>query len=62
MEFPKDDFLVVTTDGPDDDKLVSAIMDEIHAIAGRYGGGLDECGAIEGAPFEELFEQRPRSH
>jgi hypothetical protein len=63
LELP-DDFILVTTDGPDDDKFTGAVMDEINAIVNRYGGLLDEWGAIDPnrGPFEELFECRPRLH
>jgi hypothetical protein len=59
-----DDFVLVTTDGPDNYKFIDAIMGEINAIVDRYGGFLDGCGAIDPnrAPFEELFECRPRLH
>ena len=67
MKIPKDDFLLVTTDGPDDDKFVDAVWDEIQAILDPYGGDFYECGLVEpielDRPFEELFKPpRPRAH
>jgi hypothetical protein len=63
LESP-DDFILVTTDGPDDYKFIDTVMDEINAIVDRYGGLLDGCGAIDpnGGPFEELFECRSHLH
>jgi hypothetical protein len=61
MEFPKDDFLLVTTEIREDRVWDSAVMrhvmNEINAIVDRYGGDLSECGprGIRGAPFDELF-------
>jgi hypothetical protein len=45
---------------PDDDKIVGAVMHEIDAIVGRYGGACCECGPIPSdyVPFEGIFEQR----
>jgi len=56
---PLDDFLLAMRDGPNDDKFVSAVWDEIDAIVDRYGGDICECGLIksdEEHPFERLFE------
>jgi hypothetical protein len=57
LEIKTDDFLLVMTEGSDDSRFISAIMDLIDAIADRYGGGMWECGLINTAiaPFEDLF-------
>jgi hypothetical protein len=63
LQIPEDDFILVTTDSPDDCKIWDAVMDEINAIVYRYGGLLDECGPVsDRTPFEELFDQPPRRH
>jgi hypothetical protein len=58
LTHPEDDFMEASIDGIDDDKIVHAIMNEIDAIVGRYGGLCCECGPIpsDHVPFEGLFE------
>ena len=63
---PLDDFLLAMRDGPNDDKFVDAVWDEINAIVDHYGGDFYECGPVEpielDRPFERLFEPPPRAH
>jgi hypothetical protein len=59
MEFPLDDWMLVTTDVlTDDDNVWSAIMDEVGSIVRAYGGDFSECGPIpsDREPFAHLFD------
>ena len=59
---PLDDFIEVHVEGPDDTKIIHAVMDEINAIVDPCGGCCMECGAIERdhVQFAELFEDADR--
>ena len=59
LEFPLDDWMLVTIDVlTDDDKVLIAVMREVGAIVDRYGGDFSECGAIpsDREPFAHLFD------
>ena len=61
LEFPLDDWMLVTTDVlTDDDNVWSAIMDEVGSIVRPYGGDFSECGPIpsDREPFAGLFDDR----
>jgi hypothetical protein len=53
---PLDDFLLAMRDGPNDDKFVSAVRDEIQTIVRPYGGDCYEWGLIESDELEHPFE------
>src|SRR5262245_12820956 len=42
-----DDFVEAIIAGPDDDRIIDAIMCEIDALVGSYGGLCVECGPME---------------
>jgi hypothetical protein len=44
--------------GPDDPKVIDAIMDEVDAIVRKYGGICYECGPIgrDHVSFADLFK------
>ena len=46
LAHPLDDFIEAHIEGPDDPKVIHAIMDEVNAIVERYGGLCFECGPI----------------
>jgi hypothetical protein len=46
LAHPEDDFMEASIDGIHDDKIVGAVMHEIDAIVGRYGGACCECGLL----------------
>lgn len=62
LAHPLDDFIEAVTVGPDDPKIIDAIMDEVDAIVGKYGGACFECGPIESdhIPFADLFKDTGR--
>jgi hypothetical protein len=47
LDHPLDDFLEVVIEGPNDFKIMDAIMDEITAIVWRFGGYCNSCGPLE---------------
>ena len=47
LAHPLDDFIEAVTVGPDDSKVIYAIMNHVEAIVAKYGGCCDECGPIE---------------
>jgi hypothetical protein len=55
LEHPLDDFLELRIEGPDDDKIITAIMNEVNAIVEQYGGLCYECGPVDPdqAPFAD---------
>lgn len=55
---PLDDFIEAVTMGPDDPKVIYAMMDEVEAMVGKYGGVCIECGPIgrDYVPFADLFK------
>src|SRR5262249_1354751 len=57
LAHPLDDFIEAYIEGPDDPKVIRAIMKEVDAIVGRYGGECFECGPIgpDHTPFADLF-------
>jgi hypothetical protein len=60
LAHPLDDFIEAAILGQNDPKVITAIMDEINAIVGKYGGTCIECGPIPGdyVPFADLFNCR----
>jgi hypothetical protein len=58
LAHPLDDFIEAVILGPDDPKVIDAIMHEVDAIVGRYGGMCFECGPIgrNHVPFAEIFK------
>jgi hypothetical protein len=65
LEFPLDDWMLVTTDVlTDDDKVLLAVVREVGAIVDRYDGDFSECGLIpsDREPFADLFDETPRRH
>ena len=56
--FPLDDFIEAGIEGPDDPKVINAVMDEVNTIVKKYGGRCIECGRIgkNYEPFADLFE------
>jgi hypothetical protein len=57
LAHPLDDFIEAVIDGPDDPKVIEAIMREVNAIVDKYGGICMECGLISNGyvPFADLF-------
>jgi hypothetical protein len=53
---PLDDFIEAVIVGPNDSKVIDAIMNEVEAIVAQYGGCCVECGPIERdhVPFADL--------
>jgi len=63
LEFPLDDWMLVTTDvDTDDHDMWSAIIEHAGAIVRPYGGDFSECGPIasDEEPFAELFDEPAR--
>jgi hypothetical protein len=58
LAHPLDDFIEAVIEGPDDPKVIDAIMNEVNAIVDRYGGLCMSCGPIgkDYVPFADLFE------
>jgi hypothetical protein len=58
LAHPEDDFMEVSIEGTDDDKVVDAIINEINTIVDCCGGLCFECGPIpsDRLPFED-FDQ-----
>ena len=58
LAHPLDDFIEAVIEGPDDPKVIKAVMDEVNTIVERYGGHCIECGRIgkNYEPFADLFE------
>jgi hypothetical protein len=52
---PLDDFLLAMRDGPNDDKFVDTVWDEIQTIVDRYGGDVCECGLLDLDELERPF-------
>ena len=54
---PLDDFMEAVIDGPDDPKVIEAIMNEVNTIVDKYGGLCIECGRVgnDYVPFADLF-------
>jgi hypothetical protein len=65
LEFPLDDWMLVTTNVlTDDDKVLLAVMREVGAIVDRYGGDFSEYGPIpsDRESLADLFDETPRRH
>jgi hypothetical protein len=62
LEHPLDDFLEAFIVGPDDPKVIDAIMNEVDGIVGKYGEACIKCGPVGGdhVPFAELFDEAGR--
>jgi hypothetical protein len=62
LAHPLDDFIEAVIVGPDDPKVLAAIMNEVDAIVGKYGGVCFECGPIgrDYVPFADLFKNAER--
>jgi hypothetical protein len=60
---PLDDHIECLIEGPDDSKILEAIVNEINAIVGPHGGMCIECGPVgaDYVPFEELTAPRRRT-
>lgn len=60
MAHPLDDFIEAVIVGPNDSKVIDAIMKEVDAIVGKYGGTCFECGPIgrDYVPFADLFKEQ----
>ena len=59
LAHPLDDFIEAAILGKNDPKVITAIIDEIDAIVGKYGGLCIECGPIpeDHVPFANLFDR-----
>ena len=64
VHLPEDYAMEASIDGTYDDKVISAIWDEITAIVRPYGGDCWECGPIlpDYVPFEDHLTQRYREN
>jgi hypothetical protein len=62
MAHPLDDILEAVVVGCWDDPIIYAIMCEVNAIVGKYGGECYKCRPIgrDYVPFSDLFEGRSR--
>lgn len=58
LAHPLDDFIEAVIEGPDDPKVIDAIMSEVNAIVEKYGGLCMECGRAgkDYVPFADLFK------
>ena len=58
LAHPLDNFVEAVVFGPNDPKVIGAIMDEVDAIVGKYGGCCFECGPIgrDYRPFADMFK------
>ena len=58
LAHPLDDFIEAVIVGPNDPKVIDAIMNEVDAIVGKYCGVCIECGPIgrDYVPFADLFK------
>ena len=63
LAHPLDDFIEAVILGPNDPKVIDAIMNEVDAIVGKYGGLCIECGPIgrNYVPFAEMSKDTARS-
>jgi len=59
LAHPLDDFIEAAILGKNVPKVTTAIMDEIDAIVGKYGGLCIECGPIpeDYVPFANLVDR-----
>jgi hypothetical protein len=57
LAHPLDEFIEAVILGKNDPKVITAIVDEVDAIVGKYGGSCSECGPIPESyvPFANLF-------
>jgi hypothetical protein len=62
LAHPLDNFIEAVIFGPNDPKVIGAIMDEVEAIVRKYGGVCLECGPIgrDYVPFADLFKDPGR--
>ena len=62
LAHPLDDFIEAVIVGPNDPKVIDAIMNEVDAIVGKYCGVCIECGPIgrDYVPFADLFKDTGR--
>jgi hypothetical protein len=62
LAHPLDDFIEAVILGPHDPKIIGAIMNEVDAIVGKYGGACFECGPIgrNHVPFADIFKDTAR--
>ena len=58
LAHPLDNFIEAVTSGPNNPKVIDAIMNEVEAIVGKYGGHCLECSPIgrDYVPFADLFK------
>jgi hypothetical protein len=61
LTHPLDNFIEAVISAPNDVKVIDAIMDEVDAIVGKYGGTCFGCGPIgrDHIPFADLFKDIP---
>lgn len=59
LAHPLDDFIEAIIEGPDDDKVIGAVFEEVNSIVDKYGGLCDECGPVEPdyVPFVDLIRE-----
>ena len=62
LAHPLDDFIEAVVVGPNDPKVIDALMNEVEAIVSKHGGVCVECGPIgrEYVPFAGLFKDLRR--
>ena len=62
LAHPLDNFIEAVVFGCNDPKVVGAIMDEVDAIVGKYGGICTECGPVrrDYVPFADVFQDSGR--
>jgi hypothetical protein len=62
LAHPLDDFIEAVIFCPNDPKVINAIMNEVDALVGKYGGVCLECGPIgrDHVPFADVFQDSGR--
>jgi hypothetical protein len=63
LTHPLDDFIEAHIEGPDDPKIINAIVSEVEAIVDKYGGVCMEFGPVreDHVPFAD-FVKDAESH
>jgi len=62
LAHPLDNFIEAHIDGPDDPKIIGAILNEVEAIVGKYGGVCMEFGPVgqDHVPFADFVKDAAR--